>query len=105
MKNDAYVSSGAEMIEREGPDWTDEHGELPVPYLSCAGCKWLRVHDFHYFYCRDLGDKQQPDYTSVYSGGMKRVLSYPDPDKECRFRPAGYEKPKYGAHQQSTADR
>jgi hypothetical protein len=73
------------MTGREGPIWTDQNGELPKPYLSCHGCKWLRVHDSHYFYCRDLGDKTQPDWTSVYSGGMKRLRSYPTPDKDCRF--------------------
>ena len=75
------------MTDREGPAWTDQNGDLPKPYLTCHGCMWLRVHDFHYFYCRDLGDKAQPDWTSVYSGGMKRLHGYPRPDKECRFSP------------------
>jgi hypothetical protein len=72
--------------QREGPHWTTENGELSEPYLSCHGCKWLRVHDFHYFYCRDLGDKSQPDYKSVYTGGMVRLWGYPKPNNECRFR-------------------
>lgn len=72
-------------MEREGPILTDDNGELPQSYLSCRGCKWLRVHDGHYFYCRDLGDKTQADFTSVYSGGMKRLYEYPHPDKKCRF--------------------
>jgi hypothetical protein len=69
----------------EGPTLTDEGGQLSEMYLSCVGCKWLRVHDRHYFYCRDLGDKSQPDLTSVYTGGMKHNLNFPRPDPSCRF--------------------
>ena len=79
------TESESEPKEREGPVWTDERGELPEKYLSCVGCKWLRVHDFHYFYCRDLGDKTQPDYTSVYTGGMRRLWNYPLTPDDCRF--------------------
>ena len=73
------------MVDREGPALTNEGANLDYEYSSCYGCKWLRVHDFHYFYCRDLGDKSKPDYTSVYSGGMERIHSYPHPHKDCRF--------------------
>jgi hypothetical protein len=76
------------MSDREGPCLTDENGALDQLYLTCHGCKWLRVHDFHYFYCRDLGDKSQPDYSSVYTGGMKRLSGYPKVDAECRFAAA-----------------
>jgi hypothetical protein len=69
----------------EGPHWTDENGELDTPYLSCRGCPWVRVHDFHYMYCRDLGDKSKPDFTSVYDGGMLRLWNWPHPDKNCKF--------------------
>ena len=69
----------------EGPVLTDEGGELKTPYLSCVSCIWARVHDYHYFYCRDLGDRSQPDYTSMYTGGMKRLHNWPHPDPSCRF--------------------
>jgi hypothetical protein len=29
--------------------------------VTCAGCPMLRVHDWHYFYCRHLGDQSKPD--------------------------------------------
>lgn len=74
--------------ERGGPALTDDNGELATPYLSCRGCTWLRVHDGHYFYCRDLGDKTKPDFTGPYNGGMKRLHSYPRPDADCRFIPS-----------------
>lgn len=70
---------------REGPTWTDERGELSYEYLSCRTCNWLRINDGHYFYCRDLGDKSKPDFTSVYSGGMKRLHNFPRPDSACRL--------------------
>jgi hypothetical protein len=63
------------MTDHEGPILTNHKGDLPTPVLSCRDCKWLRVHDRHYFYCRDLGDKAQPDWTSHYTGGMKRLYS------------------------------
>jgi hypothetical protein len=82
---------GAEiMTEREGLALTDE--EVPVPYLSCRGCKWLRVQDFHYFYCRDLGDQTKPDVSTYEGGGQQRLWSYPHPNKECRFLQAETEK-------------
>jgi hypothetical protein len=78
--------STVEILTREGPTLTNENGALDYQYPSCRGCKWLRVHDWHYFYCRDLGDKSKPDYTSVYSGGMRRIFTYPRPLPECRFQ-------------------
>lgn len=72
------------MSEREGPILTDENGELDKSYLTCRGCKWFRVHDWHYYFCRDLGDKTKED--RPYSGGGWRQLHRaPHPDPACRF--------------------
>lgn len=37
--------------KRIGPLWTDYHGDLPEPELTCVGCAFLRMHDYHYPYC------------------------------------------------------
>lgn len=79
------MSTIAAAPEQEGPALTDERGELSYQYLSCAKCKWLRINDYHYFYCRDLGNKDLPDFTSVYTSGMKRLYCYPRPDRACAF--------------------
>lgn len=71
---------------KEGPTLTDEDGQLPAPYLSCRGCKYRRIHDYHYFYCRDLGDQSKADM-DPYNGGLARLWGYPHPNKECRFLP------------------
>lgn len=42
---------------------------------SCVGCPMLRVHDFHYFYCRALGDQSKQDYSDIYNGHAKRIYS------------------------------
>jgi hypothetical protein len=68
----------------KGPEWTDENGELKERYLSCANCDFRRVHDWHYFYCRDLGDQSKPDL-NPYNGGLRRNWSYPHIHKDCRF--------------------
>lgn len=50
---------------RELPD----HG-----WVTCHGCPALRVHDFHYFYCRRLGDQSKPD---EWNAGWHRLWSGP----------------------------
>lgn len=66
---------------REGPILTDENGELDTPYLSCRGCKHVRVHDFHYFFCADI-DSGGDHYAT---GRAKQIYGYPRPHPRCRF--------------------
>lgn len=64
---------------REGPALyaIDGSGDLAP---TCRGCKHLRVHDFHYFYCTDLkGEK------TYFGDSWRRLYRYPTPDEECRF--------------------
>jgi hypothetical protein len=47
--------------------------ELPGHnWLTCRGCPAFRVFDWHYFYCRHLGDQSQPD---AWNAGWKRIGS------------------------------
>jgi len=53
---------------------------------TCIGCEHVRVHDWHYFYCRDIGNKSLPeDWTWWFSGATVRVWSYPKPHKYCKL--------------------
>lgn len=45
-----------------GPRIDEYHRkELGGDWVSCKDCPMLRVFDFHYFYCRHLGDQTKPD--------------------------------------------
>lgn len=49
------------MSEGPRPD-TYHRFELPGDdWVTCSGCPALRVHDWHYFYCRRLGDRSKED--------------------------------------------
>jgi hypothetical protein len=50
---------------------------------DCVGCPFLRVHDFHYFYCRALGDQAKPDYSETGNGHARRLSGYPSRPKDC----------------------
>lgn len=81
-----------DAVKPEGPVPTDYNGELPKPVLICHDCRHLRVHDFHYWYCRVLGDQTKPDkgddpWDWWYNGGAKRLWSGAYPDAECPFPP------------------
>ncbi len=58
--------------ERIGPRPDERHRrELPgSDWVTCRGCPSLRVVDWHYFYCRHLGDQSQPD---EWSAGWSRL--------------------------------
>ena len=67
----------------EGPRTDTYHNrELPERvWTTCAGCPAFRVFDFHYFYCRRLGDQTKPD---KWNAGWQRVRAtyndvYPAP--------------------------
>lgn len=86
-----------EHIEVDGPVLTDHNGELDAPLPSCQGyqdgktysCKHLRIHDYHYFFCRELGDKSKPDL-DPYKGGLERIWNGPSPPHlDCPFVKAG----------------
>jgi hypothetical protein len=67
----------------EGPrrydaEWT--HG----PEAMCYGCPNLRVHDFHYWYCRALGDQSKPDF-DPYNGGQQRIDPNDPQKNRCPF--------------------
>jgi hypothetical protein len=48
-----------------------ERKELPEhQWTTCNGCPAFRVFDWHYFYCRHLGDQTKPD---EWNAGWKRV--------------------------------
>lgn len=51
------------MGETVGPrPHAKQRFELPeYDWVTCYGCPMLRVFDWHYFYCRELGDKSFPD--------------------------------------------
>lgn len=45
--------------------------ELPGrDWVTCKGCPAFRVFDWHYFYCRHLGDQSQPD---AWNAGWRRL--------------------------------
>ena len=56
----------------EGPTPDEYHRrELPGKgWVTCRGCSALRVSDFHYFYCRRLGDQTKPD---AWNAGWHRI--------------------------------
>lgn len=58
--------------ETIGPSPCQHHlRELPgYNWLTCSGCSALRVFDWHYFYCRHLGDQSKPD---EWNAGWKRI--------------------------------
>lgn len=58
--------------EIAGPRVDTYHNrELPDrEWSSCKGCPSLRVFDFHYFYCRLLGDQSKPD---AWNAGWMRL--------------------------------
>lgn len=70
---------------REGPDWTDENGELETPYLSCQGCKHLGVHDYHYFYC-GAQDAQNQRHTA-FVGDFSYAYPWPGAGKQLVWGP------------------
>lgn len=48
----------------DGPRTCHQHRrDLPhdQSWTTCRGCPALRVHDWHYFFCRRLGDQGKPD--------------------------------------------
>lgn len=64
----------------------DEYHRRELPehnWVTCRGCPALRVHDFHYFYCRHLGDQSKPD---AWNAGWKRLgdTAYPE-ETPCRL--------------------
>lgn len=71
------------------PDEYHRH-ELPgSDWVTCNGCPQFRVHDFHYFYCRQLDDKNRPDV--AYSGGWVRIANpvfQSVEDAPCQKEPA-----------------
>jgi hypothetical protein len=64
---------------------TDGEPLIEMERDSCVGCPFLRVHDFHYFYCRALGDQTKPDFSEVYNGHAKRIYRYPEPLPKCPY--------------------
>jgi hypothetical protein len=50
-------------ISEDGPRIDSYHNhEIPEhQWTTCRGCPSLRVFDFHYFFCRRLGDQTRPD--------------------------------------------
>jgi hypothetical protein len=64
--------SGIIYTEQEGPRVDEYHRrELPGKFWStCHGCPALRVFDFHYFYCRYLGNHDHPD---AWNAGWYRL--------------------------------
>lgn len=74
--------------KQEGPVPTDYNGELPDPVLICHGCRHLYAHDFHYWYCRALGDQSKPNDGDWWrSGWAKRLWNGAYPDDACPFPP------------------
>lgn len=56
----------------EGPR-PDAYHRREIPehvWTTCNGCPAFRVFDFHYFYCRRLGDQSKPD---AWNAGWKRL--------------------------------
>lgn len=62
------------MSNHIGPRPDEYHRrELPGDaWVKCQGCPAFRVHDWHYFYCRHLGDQTKPD---AWSEGWKRLAT------------------------------
>lgn len=46
--------------------------ELGGDWVTCNGCPSFRVNDWHYFYCRFLGDQTMPD--KCYTKGWFRLM-------------------------------
>lgn len=65
MDDAAQIAAG--LSGEDGPRVDEYHNrELPDhAWASCHGCPSLRVFDFHYFYCRRLGDQAKPDEWNV----------------------------------------
>jgi hypothetical protein len=60
-------------------------GDDGANFRTCVGCEHLRVHDWHYFYCRDLGKKEIPeDWKWWFSGAVVRIWTHPTPHKSCK---------------------
>ena len=53
-------------------------------WTTCQGCPSFRVFDWHYFYCRHLGDQTKPD---AWNAGWKRVRHTHNEEEpaECGF--------------------
>lgn len=70
----------ANIVREVGPRPDEYHlRELPGnDWVTCRGCPKFRVHDWHYYYCRHLGDQSQPDR---WWEGWARVqgTAYKDP--------------------------
>ena len=59
---------------------------MSTAYMSCRGCSSVRVHDYHYFYCRSLGEQEKPD--RAYTGGWYRLYGYAQTPINCPYRGA-----------------
>ncbi|WP_394436728.1 hypothetical protein ACGGKE_07790 [Sphingobium naphthae] len=72
--DEASTDGGAVVSNHIGPRPDEYHRrELPGDaWVKCQGCPAFRVHDWHYFYCRHLGDQTKPD---AWSEGWKRLAT------------------------------
>lgn len=65
------IAAIAGKLSEAGPRVDDYHRkELGGEYVTCRGCPSLRVFDWHYHYCRFLGDQTKPD---EWNAGWRRL--------------------------------
>lgn len=80
------------LPRHDGPVITDFGGDLDAPVLVCGlggvRCKYLGVHDFHYFYCaaQDAPNKHAKpnEYAYPWHGAGKHLFGN-RPDAGCPY--------------------
>lgn len=74
---------------QEGPELSNCGGELAIPIQICGNCKYLGVHDMHYFYCsaQDAPNKHAgpKEYAYPWHGAGIR-LQDDTPNDGCPFK-------------------